>query len=324
MVSAPGAQTIGPAIGNANMSNAPQTVPPSGNRPGVAPLYPSVPAKSVTPQRLVQLQSILQRFEVSIAEAQDLVVLEDYEIVMILDDSGSMKLSSKPAGQRSLFEAGGATRWDELKESAALLIDLACCFDRSGVDVFFLNNGLIDGVKSAQDERLRNVFDANRLGTTPLTETVQMVAQNCKGERPILLIIFTDGEPNGGIKKFEKELKRIVTKKSTDMTVKVQIMACTADQDAVGYLNDIDEKFGKVDVTDDFYSEQHEVVVKARKRPQFTRGDWLMKALLGPITHKFDDWDETGKKKKACKHCDDSDCSSDSSHDEQCDICVIA
>jgi hypothetical protein len=25
---------------------------------------------------------------------------------------------------------GGATRWDELKESAALLIDLACCFDR--------------------------------------------------------------------------------------------------------------------------------------------------------------------------------------------------
>ena len=25
--------------------------------------------------------------------------------VMILDDSGSMKLSSKPAGQRSLFEA---------------------------------------------------------------------------------------------------------------------------------------------------------------------------------------------------------------------------
>ena len=28
MVSAPGTQTIGPAIGNANMSNAPQTVPP--------------------------------------------------------------------------------------------------------------------------------------------------------------------------------------------------------------------------------------------------------------------------------------------------------
>lgn len=320
MVSAPGTQTIGPA-GNANMSNAPQTLPPSGNRPGVAPQYPSVPA-SATAQRLVQLQSILQRFEVSIAEAQDLVVLEDYEIVLILDDSGSMMHSSKPAAQRSFFEAGGATRWDELKESAALLIDLACCFDRSGVDVFFLNNGLIEGVKSAQDARLRSVFDASRLGRTPLTETVQKVAQHCQGERPILLIIFTDGEPNGGVKKFEKELKRLVTKKSTDMTFKVQIMACTADQDAVGYLNDIDEKFGKVDVTDDFYSEQHEVVVKARKRPQFTRGDWLMKALLGPISHKFDDWDETGKK-KACKHCDDSDCSSDS-HDEKCDICAIA
>eukprot|EP00435_Cladocopium_sp_Y103_P012493 s1200_g3.t1 len=251
------------------------------------------------------------------SEMSEEILKKKLHSVLILDDSGSMMNSSKPAGQRSLFEAGGATRWDELKESAALLIDLACCFDRSGVDIFFLNNGLIDGRLtsfvhwSAQDERLRSVFDANRLGRTPLTEAVQTVAQHCKGERPILLIIFTDGEPNGGVKKFEKELKRLVTKKSTDMTVKVQIMACTADQDAVGYLNDIDEKFSKVDVTDDYYSEQHEVVVKARKRPQFTRGDWLMKALLGPISHKFDDWDETGKKKKACKHCDDSDCSSD-------------
>ena len=32
---------------------------------------------------------------------------------------------------------------------------------------------------------------------------------------------------------------------SASRRLQVQIMACTADQDAVGYLNDIDEKFGK-------------------------------------------------------------------------------
>lgn len=97
-------------------------------------------------QRHAQLQRILNRFEVSIAEANDLVVLEDYEIVLILDDSGSMNASSKPPEQRSLMQAS-TTRWEELKETVALLVELACCFDKSGVDCFFLNRGLIDGVK---------------------------------------------------------------------------------------------------------------------------------------------------------------------------------
>ncbi|CAJ1365508.1 unnamed protein product, partial [Effrenium voratum] len=91
-----------------------------------------------------RLQQILQRFEVSIAEANDLTALEDYEIVLILDDSGSMNTAAKPPSQRTLFEAG-ETRWDELKQTVLLLVELACCFDRTGVDMFFLNRGLLDG-----------------------------------------------------------------------------------------------------------------------------------------------------------------------------------
>ena len=84
------------------------------------------------------------------------------------------------------------------------------------------------------------------------------------GERPVLLMIFTDGEPNGGSKLFEAELTKLVTKKSalpavdfclcflrvaggsglpgvetiksrksagTQGNFKVQIMACTDDED---------------------------------------------------------------------------------------------
>ena len=104
-------------------------------------------------------------------------------------------------------------------------------------------------------------FDEGARGlSTPLVQTLWTVAGHCKGERPILLMIFTDGAPDEGLQCFEAELKRLVTKKSTDTTVKVQIMACTSDDGAIGYLNAIDEKFGKVDVTDDYYSEQQEVV----------------------------------------------------------------
>lgn len=273
-------------------------------------------------QRMQRLQRILDSFEVSIADANDLAVLEDYEIVLILDDSSSMNNSAKPASQRRLYEES-ATRWDELKSSVLLMIDLAACFDESGLDLFFLNRGHIDGVKSSQDPRVLGAFTQPARGSTPLTEALRTVAEHCQGERPILLMIFTDGEPNGGVRNFEKELKRLVTKKSTNLSFRVQIMACTADEDAVGYLNDIDEKFGKVDVTDDYYSEMIEVLKKGRIKKTFSRGDWLMKAMLGPVSAKFDAWDETGVKKKHCaKHCDDSDCSDHS--DAECGACSIS
>ena len=31
---------------------------------------------------------------------------------------------------------------------------------------------------------------------------------------------------------------------------------------------------------------------KAKRREAFTRGDWLLKAMLGPVSSKFDQWDE--------------------------------
>ncbi|CAJ1373971.1 unnamed protein product [Effrenium voratum] len=295
MVSAPGSGLLGPAPRVARPAaalpaqNAPSIVVGSHHMPS------ALAAGAASPQRWARLQQILDRFEVSIAEANDLTALEDYEIVLILDDSSSMNMSSKPPEHRRLGEAS-TTRWEELKESAALLVDLACCFDRSGVDIFFLNRGMIDGVKSASDPRLVSAFAGPANGRTPLTEALRTVAEHCQGEKPILLLIFTDGEPNDGVKSFERELKRLVTRKSTSTTFRVQIMACTADEDAVGYLNDIDEKFDAVDVTDDYFSEMLEVLKKAKSRKQFTRGDWLMKALLGPISRKFDAWDETGKK----------------------------
>ena len=68
------AMVSAPADSNANnMTNA---VPSTGKWPSVVVVVPK-PKAAPTPQRMVQPQQILTRFEVSIAEAQDLVVLED-------------------------------------------------------------------------------------------------------------------------------------------------------------------------------------------------------------------------------------------------------
>lgn len=246
-----------------------------------------------TNSQLPLLETVLNRYEISIATAQEMVALEDYEIVLIVDDSGSMTRPCIPPAQRQLGKPS-KTRWEELKETVNLIIEIGCCFDHSGLDIFFLNRGDIEGVRSSADPRLVAAFSSNPRGSTPLTETLGRVAAKSGGERPVLLFVLTDGVPDGGVPRFLTAVRRLVRKESTPHTFRLQIMACTDDEDAVGWLDTIDAEFAEVDVTDDYYSEMIQVLKQARRINKFTRGDWAVKAMLGPIVSKFDRYDETG------------------------------
>jgi len=137
--------------------------------------------------KMDRLRDILERFEITIAEANDLVILADYEIVIIADDSGSMSMASQPPGMRKLG-APIPSRWDELKDTTSLLVELANCFDESGVDLYFLNRPKLNNLKSISDPNFIAAFDAKPRGSTPLTECMRAVAAECGGERPVLLM----------------------------------------------------------------------------------------------------------------------------------------
>jgi len=230
----------------------------------------------------------LEKFNINIADAQDLLVLRDYNVVLMIDDSNSMGL---PAKRRSIWNPlkPPPTRWMELQEATFVLIELANCCSGSSVDVFFLNRGQIHNIKSADDARLSAAFDEEPGGGSPLTETLIQVSAHSRTDKPTLLIVLTDGEPTGGFMPFFEELHHVIGQ--TDAIIKVQIMACTSDPNSIGWLNLLDREFEDVDVTDDYLSERSEVL-KSRKVDKFTRGDWLVKALLGPISSKFDQWNE--------------------------------
>jgi len=236
-----------------------------------------------------KLKAVLARFEITIAEANELSVLEDYEMVIIADDSGSMQMSSLPPQMRQLGQPG-PTRWEELKHTVSEIVEIATCFDTSGVDVFFLNRQPVMGVNSATDPRFLMAFAPPPQGTTPLTETLQRVAARMAGEKPILLFILTDGVPNGGPEPFKRALKRLLAPGAA-CKMRVQVMACTGDDNEIGWLNVLDRELAELDVTDDYHTEAAEVV-RAGLAKRFTRGDWCMKAMLGPLIHKFDAWDE--------------------------------
>jgi len=258
----------------------------------LSPTPPPAPTGTVTGDQakmLQRLNAVLARFEITIAEANELVVLQDYEIVVIADDSGSMRSAAAPAHMRQIGQPS-PTRWDELKHTVSEMAELASCFDSSGIDIFFLNRSPLLGVKGSADASFASAFAALPTGSTPLTETVQRVAERVAGERPVLLFVMTDGMPNGGKDPFIKVMRELTGPNST-AKVRVQIMACTSEESEISWLNELDAELTGVDVTDDYFSERQEVL-NAGRVAKFTRGDWCMKAMLGPVSSKFDGWDE--------------------------------
>merc|ERR1719440_537262 len=165
-----------------------------GGRPPAGENGDDAPADSM----MEKLTQILNQFEITIAEANDLLVLTDYEMVVIADDSGSMQMSAVPPEARTLG-AAVPSRWDELKFTLGLLVELGGCFDESGLDIHFLNRPKLTEVKSASSPLLLEAFANKPLGTTPLTECLRDVVKQCAEkcaavEKPVLMFILTDGE----------------------------------------------------------------------------------------------------------------------------------
>ncbi len=74
----------------------------------------------------------------------DLMSLSAYEIVLLLDDSGSMASDCED----------DKTRWQELQEVARIAIEIGCVLDESGVDIMFLNRAGLSNVRSWKQAEL--------------------------------------------------------------------------------------------------------------------------------------------------------------------------
>ena len=78
----------------------------------------------------------------------------------------------------------------------------------------------------------------------------------------------------------------------------VQIMACTDEEAVMDYLNRADDSIQRLDVTDDYASEREEVLKAQGRSFAFSRGDWIVKAMLGPVLPYFDELDGSGKERE--------------------------
>lgn len=229
------------------------------------------------------LQEMLDTYEITIAQEDDLGALKRFDIVFLADDSGSMNHTETTSGVTQ-------TRWKELLGTMSALIDFASYFDADGTDIYFLNRAGLEGVMDGKDPRIKQCFDQRPRGTTPLASRLHWIVESRQDKaKPLLIIMATDGEPDEGVAATVATVRHCLTLPGRD--IRLGVMACTQDDSAVAWLNNLDDDpvvGNKVDVCDDYEAEKKEVL---RKRQRFMLSDYYMKAMLGPVLTKYDEMD---------------------------------
>lgn len=260
-----------------------------------------------------RLKNFCEKYEIADQQEKDLMSLKPYDIHFIIDDSGSM---SEPLQSHSLNNHDKTiTRWDELKHTSKMIIELASCIDEDGVDIHFLNRSFMnkqnETTKTCNNitsfDEVSGLFNQIPTGKTPLFSTLNGVIERYYNDsNQLLIVIATDGAPTDGFEKFASLVKNRTSnkkaktkdKKTRRRHIRLSFIACSDNDEEIEYLNNFDSKYEGVDVTDDYDSERNEIKDET-KRLQFTKGMWLAKALLGPIRKEYDEMD---KKKKGFFH----------------------
>lgn len=141
-----------------------------------------------------KLNKLVHEWSVPMEVATDVMKLSLFDVILYVDDSGSIE-----------FEERGL-RKDQLKQILGIAATAASTFDQDGISVRFMNSVETgDGIRNAEDvERL--VSRVRFAGLTPLGTSLRnkvvdpMIMGPARANRldkPVLVITITDGQPAG-------------------------------------------------------------------------------------------------------------------------------
>jgi Mg-chelatase subunit ChlD len=209
------------------------------------------PLVSQQEQLDAQFVGLARKYEISDYFSKKLKKLIGYEIVLIIDDSGSMNtaIDNKTTAQKTY------TRWDELKNIVNIITD--------GIDLEFLNRGSITGITNSS--QVNDIFNVGPGGYTPISRVLRKVLkdkENVVKEQKLLIIILTDGQPTNDKGDVDiKTLESVLRYERTPINkIFVSFVACTDDDDSMEYLNNWDKVIPNVDVVDDYVNERKEII----------------------------------------------------------------
>lgn len=261
---------------------------------GLQPLYPpSVLDSVIRRAQTVDFRGLAAKYNMPVELALDFVVLALYDIIVMCDDSASMKFAEK------------GTRIDDLKAILERVTSVATLFDSDGIALRAMNlPAQQDGVRDASQaaayvDQLR--YDSG----TPLGHSMEdkilkpLLHRRLKDKtlrKPLLVITITDGEPTmereDKIRSVIKDAKKACHKSyAGDGAVAFEFAQVGRDEGAQRFLAklDNDKDVGKlVDCTSYYELEQQEY---ARKGVNLTPDLWMMKLMVGAVDRSYDEQD---------------------------------
>jgi len=248
-----------------------------------------------------EFDSLCGMYEIHANTAQEArCVLSGQSKIIIVDNSGSQSWALGPGKTEIRHSDGSPTaRYEEAIEFMKIAIPFMAIDAPNGIELYFINaisgSNSHTGIQSfTQALPLLNQAPS---GGTPLNEAwdnVQSRYAKAIDEQGLIAVIVTDGTPtdiNGapGKEAFRRRIKR---RKSPLKNI-VNFLVTTDKDSDVEYLDGMDKYIPGVDVTDDYMTESAQIRKKQGPRYPFSRGDYVLKAVIGGASAKLDRQDET-------------------------------
>jgi len=241
----------------------------------------------------VDFKALGQKWNMPQELAYDLASLALYDVVIYADDSGSM-----------VFEENGE-RIQDLKLILGKVAEVATLFDDDGILIRFMNNntqgnGIRDSASAAALIQQINFSGMTPLGTNLMNKVIQpfLQGQLQQGtlQKPILVIVITDGEPVGEpantVQQTIRQAKGMVSNSRYGPgAIAFEFAQVGKDQKAQAFLAQLDNdpELGRmIDATSYYELEADEY---ARKGVTLTPELWLVKLMVGAVDPTYDEQD---------------------------------
>jgi len=262
----------------------------------------------IAQQAAPKINQVIQRWRVQKEIANDIVKLALYDIVLYIDDSGSMQ-----------FEEEGS-RIKDLRLILERVSFAATLFDADGISIRFMNTDLSsarnqqgrplqDGV--ANEAQIEEIMRGVQFkGLTPMGTSLRKkvideivlsrAAQN-QLRKPVLVIAITDGQPAGEPQNAVFDTIRYAFDTLQQRHpqfgrggVAFEFAQVGNDEMAKKFLSKLDEDPAigpMIDCTSNYEQEQEEMA-RANPPMDLTPDLWIIKLLLGAIDRSYDQKDE--------------------------------
>jgi len=236
-----------------------------------------------------QLGTMLARYEIPIGLINKLLVLSEFQsLEFIIDDSGSMTLSTDSIDPRTRRPM---TRWQEAQIRLKEMIEVLAYVPFQQIGIEFLNRR--DRITLKKQGRPPQTFlaDANAQidasfrrgpsGTTPAYEKLQQSMLRGQGHN-ICRYFFGDGVPNGGKPAIEKIIQLLLHRADPDQNP-ITFISCTNEDEAVEWMKDAEEIAPFCSESDDFKDEAREVYKDQGSALPFSKGFHLICQLVAAL-----------------------------------------